>query len=354
MKKKRFDTGGSTNVRTRSDDEIGDTNPRTGVYTPGSYAARQEQGQKNLDSVKGFFNKLTGNSSDDSDNGAKTRGLRVNAAPVTYDENPAAKYIRKSVGQESTVSRPGESTISGSQVDKNKNYESEATPTPAPTPAPAPAARRLPITIEGDYPKKNDTAGTSVEEEAPPPKKEVKKTKVVEKPKSETPVPTKRQDTQKMYPSGVMGGARSPSTNSPTPSEKKRETYRDLKGKVQYKEEEAPRSDKEWGTQNIKRNLQSAPSDIMSGLKKAGSAIADYKFETPAERRSREAKEPKAATPYSRTQTERDDEALTRGSAMKRGGAVKKMASGGMTSRSSASSRGDGIASRGKTRGKIC
>lgn len=34
----------------------------------------------------------------------------------------------------------------------------------------------------------------------------------------------------------------------------------------------------------------------------------------------------------------------------KKGGMVKKMASGGMT----ASSRGDGIASRGKTRGKIC
>jgi len=41
---------------------------------------------------------------------------------------------------------------------------------------------------------------------------------------------------------------------------------------------------------------------------------------------------------------------------MKRGGAVKKMASGGMTSMSSssASRRGDGIASKGKTRGKIC
>ena len=38
---------------------------------------------------------------------------------------------------------------------------------------------------------------------------------------------------------------------------------------------------------------------------------------------------------------------------MKRGGKVKKMASGGMA-RSSASSRADGIASRGKTRGKVC
>ena len=38
---------------------------------------------------------------------------------------------------------------------------------------------------------------------------------------------------------------------------------------------------------------------------------------------------------------------------MKRGGRVKKMASGGMTSKvSSASKRGDGIAQRGKTRGR--
>ena len=37
---------------------------------------------------------------------------------------------------------------------------------------------------------------------------------------------------------------------------------------------------------------------------------------------------------------------------MKRGGKVKKMASGGMTSKSSASRRGDGIAQRGKTKGR--
>ena len=40
------------------------------------------------------------------------------------------------------------------------------------------------------------------------------------------------------------------------------------------------------------------------------------------------------------------------GNNLKRGGAVKKMASGGKVS--SASSRGDGIAQRGKTRGKMC
>jgi hypothetical protein len=41
------------------------------------------------------------------------------------------------------------------------------------------------------------------------------------------------------------------------------------------------------------------------------------------------------------------------GMGMKKGGAVKKMASGGMTS-SSASKRADGIAVKGKTRGKMC
>jgi hypothetical protein len=65
----------------------------------------------------------------------------------------------------------------------------------------------------------------------------------------------------------------------------------------------------------------------MDKVKSVGSDVADYvrNFETPAERRSREAKE---------------------ASGMKRGGMVSKV--------SSASSRADGIATKGKTRGKIC
>jgi hypothetical protein len=68
----------------------------------------------------------------------------------------------------------------------------------------------------------------------------------------------------------------------------------------------------------------------MDKVKSVAGSIGDYfsNFETPAERRSRESKQ---------------------GSGMKKGGMVKKMASGGM-----ASSRADGIAQRGKTRGKIC
>ena len=50
----------------------------------------------------------------------------------------------------------------------------------------------------------------------------------------------------------------------------------------------------------------------------------------------------------------RDEELNAGASAMKRGGKVKKMASGGMTSKaSSASKRADGIATKGKTRGRF-
>jgi hypothetical protein len=81
--------------------------------------------------------------------------------------------------------------------------------------------------------------------------------------------------------------------------------------------------------------------------KSVAGSIGDYvrNFKTPAERRSEEAKNP---APKS-SSSDFNEDALSSGSAMKRGGAVKKMASGGM-----ASSRADGIAQRGKTRGKIC
>ena len=48
----------------------------------------------------------------------------------------------------------------------------------------------------------------------------------------------------------------------------------------------------------------------------------------------------------------RDEELNAGASAMKKGGKVKKMSSGGSVS--SASKRADGIATKGKTRGKMC
>jgi hypothetical protein len=110
------------------------------------------------------------------------------------------------------------------------------------------------------------------------------------------------------------------------------DTYRDLSGKVKTKEKVIPPSEYEFGPQNIKRNLKNAPSDIMSGLKTAGSAVGDYLGKT--------------FTLEGREQTEKERKEKL---GMKRGGSVKKMASGG-----SASKRADGIAQRGKTRGKMC
>jgi hypothetical protein len=55
---RKFADGGS--VRTRSDDEIGDTDLRTGKVDPGSYDRRMAQGEKNLQALKDAFNKFTG------------------------------------------------------------------------------------------------------------------------------------------------------------------------------------------------------------------------------------------------------------------------------------------------------
>jgi hypothetical protein len=65
--------------------------------------------------------------------------------------------------------------------------------------------------------------------------------------------------------------------------------------------------------------------------------VDNYRRETEAEDKERKAYSGK-------------DEENYKGDGLKRGGKVKKMASGGMT----ASKRADGIASRGKTRCKIC
>jgi hypothetical protein len=70
--------------------------------------------------------------------------------------------------------------------------------------------------------------------------------------------------------------------------------------------------------------------------------VDNYRRETEAEDKARKAYSGK-------------DEESYKGDGMKRGGRVKKMASGGMTSgASSASKRADGIAVKGKTRCKIC
>ena len=99
------------------------------------------------------------------------------------------------------------------------------------------------------------------------------------------------------------------STPKAETSSKPTESYRGFDGKMHKK------------TESSKPDVSGM---IGRGLSSAASSIGNYfkNFETPAERRSRENKE------------------------------SKKMASGGSVS--SASKRADGIAQRGKTRGKVC
>ena len=104
-------------------------------------------------------------------------------------------------------------------------------------------------------------------------------------------------------------------SSAPAKSSAMPDTYRDLSGKVKVKEPVKPPSEYEPGPQNIKRNLQNAPSDISDLVSSPFRAIR---------------------------------EAGNRGNP----DVPKKMASGGNVS--SASKRADGIAQKGKTRGKMC
>ena len=349
MKKvKRYDGGG--NVVTRSDDVIGDTNLRTGVYTPGSFDKNRAAGEENLNAVRGLWNRITGGSSDDS--GTGTRGIKASVSDTKYEptKSPVADLIGKS-----TEPKSSEDSSSGSYKGEFKpskdtssvgdsNFGAKKYSASSDT-----SDRKGETTITG---KQVDKENTSSYEEAKPPKKTATDTnKEVKKAKADTNKEVKKsEDTNPV--SKNFGTLVNPYQQNKTETKstdtkkadtkpvetKKTETkktayYRGADGKMHEKTPDAPpKSEYEWGTQNISRNIKNAPSDIMGGLKKIGSALSN--FETPAERRSREAKEAKNK------------------SSMKSGGAVKKMASGGSV-KSSASSRGDGIASRGKTRGKI-
>ena len=93
---------------------------------------------------------------------------------------------------------------------------------------------------------------------------------------------------------------------------------------------------------------------MFKGAKKVASASRDLVTSPAAKSAMGKADDAKAAKAYDKLKkssfTKGDD--VTDVVAKKRGGAVKKYASGGMVS--SASRRADGIATKGKTRGKMC
>lgn len=107
---------------------------------------------------------------------------------------------------------------------------------------------------------------------------------------------------------------------APTASAKK-ETYRDASGKVQIKTSAADRS----------AEMAARRESLMSGIKNVGSSIGNM-F-------SKAKQNYESTRPVSKQVQKERDQAASRGN----------LAKGG-----TASSRADGIASRGKTRGKVC
>ena len=110
---------------------------------------------------------------------------------------------------------------------------------------------------------------------------------------------------------------------APTATAKK-ETYRDVSGKVQTKASAADRD----------ADMAARRESLMSGIKNVGSSIGNM-F-------SRAKQNYESTRPVSKQVQKERDQAAARGN----------LAKGGMAS--SASKRADGIAQRGKTRGKMC
>jgi len=119
------------------------------------------------------------------------------------------------------------------------------------------------------------------------------------------------KDTSNYSNEGRGKAASSAKTEAETKSEPKKEMYRTLGGKMAEKSTSSPT----LGLGEL----------IGRGAKAAGEALSNYKFITPAERKSEENRKAKEARGY------------------KAGGSISK-----------ASGRADGIAQRGKTRGKMC
>lgn len=185
---------------------------------------------------------------------------------------------------------------------------------------------------------------------------------------------TRGADSSKAYPSGVMGGARQADTKSSAVDTAKDVAKTVAKTAIQGPAGALTTAAKPVADKAIAATGYKVPTSEEAAanrkaaydkVKSVGSSVVDYvkNFETPAERRSREAKEAKDTPPKARTDSplgrKMESEILNNmitNPPMKKGGMVKpkKMASGGMTSMaSSASKRADGIATRGKTKCKM-
>lgn len=198
----------------------------------------------------------------------------------------------------------------------------------------------------------------------------------------------KRQDRTTMYgtKSGVMGGATLPPASaastsaSPAPVKRSREEAQAVidqhkidaaaerkkrlalqlgaKPYTPVKPSKLPVETAPEGSEKIRRD-SNADAIALSNPERAKifnprSMVDQIRAQRDADNAKKIADMKRKTESFANPQPDMEDQIRnTMGSTMRRGGAVK-MASGGSTSKSSASSRGDGIASKGKTRGRIC
>jgi hypothetical protein len=137
---RKFADGGS--VRTRSDDEIGDTDPRTGKVDPGSYDRRMAEGAKNMerlrsaaDSIKSFF---SGEGKSSSDNITNNDG--ANESDKAKREIISAAMTPKAETSSAMTEAKTEPSYMKDVRDTLTKPRAEAAPAPAPAPASEKAA----------------------------------------------------------------------------------------------------------------------------------------------------------------------------------------------------------------------
>ena len=246
---RKFADGGE--VRTRSDEEIGDTNLRTGVVTPGSFEARMAQGEKNLASLKDAWNKFTG------------KGGEAKSSNVTGESGMSESDMAKKQAMSGGAQMPTE--------EKTRQISDYM--------AKAPESEGADYGNEGNRTSMERSASTvtkvkkpSASGDAQAPKTEVKMTGSPEMPSTKESV--------------------APSKAAPVSSAPVGKPYRTMGGKMARAtpEVETP-LDQQWGLHNVVPNAKYYAGQAAKAAGAAAEAIKN--FETPAERRSRLAKEGK-------------------------------------------------------------
>lgn len=296
MKKKRFDEGGV--LRTRSDDEIGDTDPRTGIVTPGSFNRRRAQGEKNLQSLKSMFGMGSKESAREPVVQTPT-DLFPPPMPQTPQVIPAAPAAPSA---DSAMNRSIQEAISKRPTGMSPNTVQGQDGSVMPKPSVMPSSSANP----------------------PPPKK-----------KPPTPKPSVQPSR------GGSGGGRGPTAKQLEEYAKQKDAQRKADYDKANKEAATP-AGKAKRSEREKAEAITPDSDVFVPIPGGGALSAAAKL---AKKLAQMGKKTKSTAPFLK---EIGNEPLKIGN--KHGGSVKKMASGGLTG--NASKRADGIAQRGRTKCK--